>query len=132
MTKENEIPAFASDVASAYWDSIKAENGDAVDINAVVGTGTNGAIKKGDIDTYLEDLTEKVDAKLDGAPEGDNADDEGDAPELEGVSLVNLTKNSFEIEGVSIEPEGRVEYTDALKKSERCKHAIENGVLGVE
>ena len=77
MTKENKQPDFASDVAGEYWAQQKAEYGDAIDINDVQGGGKNGAIRKEDIQEYIESLT------------GDDADevvDDGSQADAETVS----------------------------------------------
>jgi len=74
---------FASDTAGEYWAQVKADNGDAVTITDVKGTGANGAIKKGDIDAYLEGLTGDDNADAVDGPQDDaqadtdtNADNE--------------------------------------------------------
>ena len=140
MTKdstENKEPDFASPEAGESWAQAKKEYGDALNIDDVKGTGKDGAIKASDVDAYVESLTggdaDKAEAeKKAQADAKPTAKDFKEVKPIKGKALVNLTPNKFEVEGVKIEPKGKVKMTDELAKSKRVAHGIEIGVLGVE
>lgn len=129
MTEETQAiePNFASEQAGEYWALVKAEKGDDVNIDDIEGTGKDGAIKKSDIDEYLETLEGDDDPELD-----DNEDDDDDVDMINSEVVVNLTDNRFAIEDMILEPRAKAQATDSVLASKRLKHAIEIGVLGIE
>jgi hypothetical protein len=137
---ETQEPDFASPEAGESWAKAKADFGDALNIADVKGTGKNGAIKASDVDEYVEALTA-------GQPDDADTGNTGDEPKAEpkptakdfkeikpmkGKHIVNLTGNTFEIEGVKIEPKGKIKMTDELAASKRLANAVQVGTLGVE
>lgn len=84
---------------------------------------------KADADAEKE-AQEKADAELNDDTNEDESEDEVEP--IEGDYVVNKTDNTFEIEGVKIAPQGKVEMTDALAKSKRVAHGVEIGTLEVE
>lgn len=84
---------------------------------------------KEDADAEKE-AQEKADAESNDDTNEDESEDEVEP--IEGDYVVNKTGNTFEIEGVKIAPQGKVEMTDALAKSKRVAHGVEIGTLEVE
>lgn len=77
-----------------------------------------------------KEAQEKSDAESNDDTDEDESEDEVEP--IEGDYVVNLTDNTFDIEGVKIAPKGKVEMTDALAKSKRVAYAIECGTLEVK
>ena len=153
MTDNIKMPDFASDTAGELWAKVKNKHGDDINIHDIKGTGRDGGIKTGDIREYIA-VMEAQKQPAQGAeeqPSTDTPDEPDTAPEepeaekekeqendakdtadnKSGKFLKNPSKNVYFIEGVRIEPKGKVKYTADMKKSRAVKHAIKLGLLEV-
>lgn len=137
--KASDVDAYVESLTGGDADKAEAEKKAQADADA---KAKADADKKAQDDADAKakadkEAKDKADAEAK-ANEKSNADAKPTAKDfkavepIKGKALVNLTPNKFEIEGVKIEPKGKVKMTDELAKSKRVAHGITIGVLGVE